>query len=67
MLLHDDIVTNGEPESGSFSGGLGREEGAEHLSLISGGIPVPLSRILICHPVAKAASPVGHPPGRRHR
>jgi hypothetical protein len=30
MLLHDDIVTNGEPESGPSSGRLGREDGFEH-------------------------------------
>jgi hypothetical protein len=33
MLLDDDIVANGEPESGPFSGRLVREEGVEHLAL----------------------------------
>src|SRR5262245_25120444 len=31
MLLHDDVVTDGEPESGSFSGRLRCEERVEHL------------------------------------
>src|SRR5215475_565824 len=31
MLLDDDVVTDGEPEPGSFSGRLGGEERVEHL------------------------------------
>src|SRR5262249_13267022 len=31
MLLHDDVVTDGEPEPGSFSGRLRCEERVEHL------------------------------------
>src|SRR5262245_45253567 len=31
MLLHDDVVTDGEPKSGSFSGRLRCEERVEHL------------------------------------
>src|SRR5262245_8675107 len=33
MLLHDDVVTNGEPEHGTFSGILRCEERVEHLLL----------------------------------
>src|SRR5262249_55675001 len=33
MLLHNDVVTDGEPEPGSFSGGFRCEEGIEHLFL----------------------------------
>lgn len=29
MLLHDDVVTDGEAEAGAFAGGLGGEEGIE--------------------------------------
>src|SRR5262245_31671210 len=31
MLLDDDVVTDGEPKPGSFSGRLGCEERVEHL------------------------------------
>src|SRR5262245_57581965 len=31
MLLHNDVVTDGEPKPGSFSGRLRREERVEHL------------------------------------
>src|SRR5262244_1350505 len=31
MLLHNDVVTDGEPKPGSFSGRLGCEERVEHL------------------------------------
>src|SRR5262249_13858783 len=31
MLLHDNVVGDGEAEAGSFSGRLSREEGIEHL------------------------------------
>src|SRR5262245_34903641 len=31
MLLHDDVVTDGEAEAGPFSCGFRREEGIEHL------------------------------------
>src|SRR4029450_4166670 len=31
MLLHNDVVTDREPEPGSFSGRLGCEERVEHL------------------------------------
>ena len=31
MLLHNDVVTDGEPEPGSFSGRLRCEERVEHL------------------------------------
>ena len=33
MLLHDDVVTDGEPKAGAFSGRLGRKERVEHLFL----------------------------------
>src|SRR5262245_20686966 len=33
MLLHNDVVTDGEPEPGSFSGRLRCEERVEHLLL----------------------------------
>ena len=33
MLLDDDVMTDGEAESGAFSGWFGREEGIEHLVL----------------------------------
>ena len=33
MLLDDDVVTYGQAESGSFTGGFGREERIEHLLL----------------------------------
>src|SRR5262245_40696887 len=33
MLLDDDVVTDGEPEAGSFSSGLRREEWIEYLFL----------------------------------
>ena len=32
MLLDDDVVADGEPHAGPFSGGLRREEGVEHLA-----------------------------------
>ncbi len=32
MLLDDDIVTDGEPKTGSFSGRLSREEWIEQLA-----------------------------------
>src|SRR5512132_2134924 len=31
MLLHNDVVTDGEPKPGSFSGRLRCKEGVEHL------------------------------------
>src|SRR5262249_491505 len=31
MLLHDDVVTDGQPKSGAFSRGFRCEEGVEHL------------------------------------
>jgi hypothetical protein len=46
MLFDDDVVTNGQAKPGSFTGGLCREERVS-FSLTSGGMPVPLSRILI--------------------
>src|SRR5262245_41912073 len=33
MLLHNDVVTDGEPKPSSFSGGLGCEERIEHFFL----------------------------------
>ena len=33
MLFNNDVVTDGEPEPSSFSGGLGREERIEHFFL----------------------------------
>jgi hypothetical protein len=33
MLLHDDVVTNGQAKSGALSGWFGREEGIEHFLL----------------------------------
>jgi len=33
MLLDNDVVTDRETEAGAFPGGLGREEGIEHLLL----------------------------------
>src|SRR6516164_1256648 len=78
MLLHDDVVGDGEAKASALSGGFCREKGIEHLvlftmmswvmerprpvpspagfvvkkglnilSLTSGGMPVPLSRIVI--------------------
>jgi hypothetical protein len=47
MLLDDDIVTDGQAKPGSFTGRLCRKERLNSLSLTSGGMPVPLSRIVI--------------------
>ena len=47
MLLDNDIVTDGQAEPSPFSGRLRCEEGIEQLLLHFGGMPVPLSRILI--------------------
>ena len=47
MLLDDDVVTNGQAKSGPFTGRLCRKERVEQLLFHLGGIPVPLSRILI--------------------
>ena len=47
MLLDDDVVTDGEAKPGAFSGGFRCEERVEHFSFTSGGMPVPLSRIVI--------------------
>src|SRR6516165_10552031 len=33
MLLHDDVVSDGEAKASAFPGRLGREEGIEHLFL----------------------------------
>src|SRR5262249_43480230 len=33
MLLHDDVVSDGQTKAGTLSGGFGREEGIEHLIL----------------------------------
>ena len=33
MLLHDDVVTDGQAEASALPGRLGREEGIEHLLL----------------------------------
>ena len=33
MLLHDDVVSDGQAKAGALSGGFGREEGIEHLLL----------------------------------
>ena len=33
MLFHDNVVTKGEPEAGTFAGRLRREERIEHLLL----------------------------------
>jgi hypothetical protein len=47
MLLDDDVVTDGQAKSGSFTGGLVVKNGLNSFSLTSGGMPVALSRILI--------------------
>ena len=47
MLLDDDVVSDGQAKSSALSGRLGREERVEQLLLYLGGMPVPLSRILI--------------------
>src|SRR4029450_8762269 len=39
MLLHNDVVTDGEPKPGSFSGRLGCEERVEHLFFPPRGNP----------------------------
>ena len=31
MLLHDDVVSDGQAKASAFPGRLGREEGIEHL------------------------------------
>jgi hypothetical protein len=31
MLLHDDVMSDGQAEAGPLSGGFGREKGIEHL------------------------------------
>jgi hypothetical protein len=46
MLLRDDVVTDRQTEARPLAGRLGGKERLEILSLISGGIPVPLSRTL---------------------
>ena len=33
MLLHDDVVSDGQAKASALSSGLGREEGIEHLFL----------------------------------
>ena len=33
MLLDDDVVSDGQAKASAFAGGLGREEGVEHLFL----------------------------------
>ena len=47
MLLHDDIVSDGQAEANALPSRFCREEGIDIFSLTSGGMPVPLSRILI--------------------
>ena len=37
MLFHDDVMADGEAESGPFSGWFGRKEWIEHLVLHLGG------------------------------
>src|SRR5262245_45134662 len=39
MLLHDDVVSDGEAKASALSGGFGREEGIEHLILDLGWNP----------------------------
>src|SRR5215471_9194285 len=53
MLLHNDVVTDGEPKPSSFSGGLRCEKRVEHLFFVhDGGRP-------------QAAGPGGNGTGRR--
>ena len=47
MLLDDDVMTDGQAQQGSLAGGLCRKERVEQLLPHLGGMPVPLSRILI--------------------
>ena len=48
MLLGDDVVADREAEAGAFAGRLGREERLEQACpVISGAMPVPLSRTRI--------------------
>ena len=47
MLLHDDVVSDGQAKAGTLSGGLVVKKGLNIFSLTSGEMPVPLSRIVI--------------------
>ena len=47
MLLGHDVVADRQAETGSLAGRLRGEERLNSLSLISAGIPTPLSRMLI--------------------
>ena len=47
MLLDNNVVADGEAKTGAFSGRFRREKWIEHLFFHVGGMPVPLSRILI--------------------
>ena len=47
MLLGHNVVADRQAETGSLAGRLRGEERLNSLSLISAGIPTPLSRMLI--------------------
>ena len=47
MLLDDDVVAQRQAKAGSLAGGLVVKNGLNIFSFTSGGMPVPLSRILI--------------------
>ena len=47
MLLDDDVMAERQAKPGPFAGGLVVKNGLNILSFTSGGMPVPLSRILI--------------------
>src|SRR5215475_2611064 len=55
MLLHDDIVTDGEPEPGSFSGRLRCEERVEHLFFHFGRNPPTVIPNPDFHTISKAS------------
>ena len=50
MLLRDDVVGDRQTEASALAGWLGGEERWNSLSLISSGMPVPLSRTRISTP-----------------
>ena len=47
MLLDDNVVAQRETKTRSFAGGLVVKKGLNIFSITSGGMPLPLSRILI--------------------
>ena len=47
MLLNDDVVTDGQAKPSTFAPGLVVKNGLNIFSFTSGGMPEPLSRIVI--------------------